>query len=80
MPAEPRRNVQSNLVPIFEAVGDSFLNRVNPYRNVIDRNDLKARAKRRLRIPKYPKRHTIDFGNVSVTGKRNIDGMRNLGS
>src|SRR5579864_5266063 len=73
------RNVQSDLVPIFKAVGDGLLNRVNPYRNIIDCNDLNASAKRRLGIPEDSKRYTIYFWNFRVTGKRDIDHMRNLG-
>jgi hypothetical protein len=72
-------NVQSNLVPILEAVCDSLLCGVNPYRNIVDRNDLNARPKRRLGVPENPKRYAVDFWNVGVTGKRDIDRMRNLG-
>src|SRR5215472_8489640 len=58
------RNVESDLIPIFEAVGDGLLDRVNPYRNIVDRNSLNARTKRPLWIPEDSKRHTIYFWNV----------------
>jgi hypothetical protein len=38
-------NVQANPVPVLETVSDAFLWRVNSYGNIIDRNDLNARAK-----------------------------------
>jgi len=61
-------NVQANLVPVFEAVGDRFFRRIDLHRNIVNPNQIDAGAKRRLGKPEDPERDVIDLRNLRVTG------------
>ena len=63
-------NVQANLVPVLEAVGDRFFRRIDLHRNIVNRNQGDPSAKRRLGIPEDPERDGINLRNLRVTGQR----------
>jgi hypothetical protein len=73
------RNVEPNLVPVLEAIGDSFFRRVDPDRNIVYGSHIDASHEGRLGIPENQKRDTTDFRNLCMARQRDINGVRNLG-
>jgi hypothetical protein len=77
-PESFNRDVQSNLVAVLKAVDDGLLGRVDPHEYFVNRHNINASAERWFGIPEDAQGDAIDFRDLSMAGKRNVDRMRNL--
>src|ERR1019366_7159638 len=71
-------DVQPDLVPVLEAVGNGLFGRVHSHGNLVNHDDLDSGAEGRLRIPEDAQWNTIDSWHLSMTGQRKVDGVRDL--
>ena len=71
-------DVQPNLVPVLEAVGNRLFGRVHSHGNLVNHDDLDSGAEGRLRIPEDAQWNTVDSWHLSMTGQRKVDSLRDL--
>ena len=71
-------DIESDLVPVFEAVGYRLLRRINPHWYIVNRGHVDTGAERWFRVPEHAQGDAVDLRNLSMAWKGDIDGMRNL--
>ena len=72
------REIESDLVPVLETIGDGLLWRIDAHRHLVHPDGFNAGAEGGFGIPEDTQRDAVDLRNLSMAGQGQIDGMWNL--